>query len=229
MSTVYSTVPLGTRPSCPISRDIAARTVYCRFLKFHLLPCRSGGCYLTATLERGALPRRLNQSHHGNYRMAHTPSLTEQDIVEVLTGRGQRIVTAESCSGGLIAHRLTNVPGASACFWGGIIAYSNEMKELLLGVPAESLATHGAVSESTARAMAAGARTRYGVDYGLSVTGVAGPSGGTEEKPVGLVYVALAGPAGVTARRFRFEGNRAAVKGQTADAALALLWEVLST
>lgn len=160
--------------------------------------------------------------------MARSDPHIENRIVEHLVNRAQNLVTAESCSGGLIAHRITNVPGASACFLGGVVVYSNEMKTVLLGVSRETLAVHGAVSEPTARAMASGARERYGADYALAVTGIAGPSGGTPDKPVGLVYAALAASGGVTVRRFCFDGNRAAVKRQTADAAFELLWEVLA-
>lgn len=151
--------------------------------------------------------------------------IPEVEIIQVLTERGRRLATAESCSGGLIAHRLTNVAGASACFLGGVVVYSNEMKVKLLGVSEETLAAHGAVSKATAREMAAGARTRLGADYVVAVTGIAGPGGGTVEKPVGLVYIAVAAPGGIETRCFEFAGDRDAVKSQTAESALAFLRE----
>lgn len=151
----------------------------------------------------------------------------EAEIIQALTERGQRVATAESCSGGLIAHRLTNVAGASACFMGGAVVYSNEMKVKLLGVSEETLAAHGAVSEAAAREMAAGARTRLGADYAVAVTGIAGPTGGTPEKPVGLVYMAVAAPNGLDVRRCQFAGDRDAVKSQTAESALAFLREMI--
>lgn len=132
----------------------------------------------------------------------------ENRVVRELTDLQLLLVTAESCSGGLLAKRITDVPGASAMFQAGFITYSNEMKTALLGVSPELLATHGAVSEPVARAMAEGARERFvrdaGVDaervLGVALTGVAGPDGGTPEKPVGLVYIALATSAGTTVR-----------------------------
>lgn len=116
----------------------------------------------------------------------------ESVVVKALTERGQTLALAESCTGGLIAHRITNVPGASAVFVAGLVAYSNDAKQALLGVRADTLATHGAVSEPTANEMAEGVRARTGADYAVAVTGVAGPAGGTEAKPVGTVYLALA-------------------------------------
>lgn len=142
--------------------------------------------------------------------------------------QGLRLATAESCTGGLIAHRITNVPGASTFFVGGVVAYSNALKETLLGVRAETLAAHGAVSEATAREMASGARQRLGADVSIAVTGIAGPGGGTPEKPVGLVYMAVSAGDEVRAWRFVFSGSRAAIKRQTADAAFEALWEMLA-
>ena len=149
-------------------------------------------------------------------------------VVERLIARGSTLATAESCSGGLIAHLLTNVSGASQVFVGGVVAYSNEVKMSALGVPTDTLEAHGAVSEAVALAMAAGVRGRLAADYGIGVTGIAGPSGGSPDKPVGLVYVAVAGSGGATAIRHEFPGSRIEVKAQTAEAALQMMWEWLA-
>ena len=115
----------------------------------------------------------------------------EERIGALLAARGLSLVTAESCTGGLVGHRLTNVSGSSSYYLGGLVTYSNRLKEQLLGVPPATLEEHGAVSEATARAMARGARLRLDADLALAVTGISGPTGGTPQKPVGLVYVAL--------------------------------------
>ncbi|HUW62592.1 MAG TPA: CinA family protein [Candidatus Bathyarchaeia archaeon] len=137
------------------------------------------------------------------------------------------LATAESCTGGLIAHRITNVPGVSACYVGGVVAYSDEIKKALLGVGEGVLAAHGAVSEPVARQMAEGARTRLGADVAVAVTGIAGPGGGTAEKPVGLVYLAVSGASGTVVSREVFEGNREQIKAKTAEKALKMLLEYL--
>ena len=137
------------------------------------------------------------------------------------------LATAESCTGGLIAHRITNVPGVSACFVGGVVAYSDKLKASLLGVEDDVLAAHGAVSEPVARQMAEGARTRLGADVAVAVTGIAGPGGGTAEKPVGLVYFAVSGRAGTVVSREIFTGNRWVIKEKTAVKALEMVLEYL--
>jgi len=152
----------------------------------------------------------------------------EEHIGERLRANGQSLATAESCSGGLIAHRLTNVAGSSSYFLGGVVSYSNAAKASLLGVQASSLNAHGAVSEAVAREMAEGARGQFGADWAVACTGIAGPSGGTAEKPVGLVYIGLAGPAGTRVERCQFNGDRMSIKQQTADRALALVLEALT-
>ncbi len=133
------------------------------------------------------------------------------------------IATAESCSGGEVAHRITSVAGSSIYFLGGIVAYANEAKRSLLDVPQAVLDTVGAVSDACARAMAEGARSAFGADYAVSTTGIAGPGGATARKPVGLVYVALAGPNGTECHDHRFPGERRAVIDAAAEAALRLL------
>ena len=141
----------------------------------------------------------------------------------LLRGMKRTLAVAESCSGGLIAHRLTNVPGSSDYFLEGVVAYSNAAKIDLLFVPSGTLERHGAVSLQTAKAMARGVRRRARSDYGLAVTGIAGPSGGTADKPVGLVFIALAWRHGSEAKSHLFPGSRDRVKAQTAQSALDML------
>ena len=136
--------------------------------------------------------------------------------------------TAESCTGGLISASVTNIAGASAAFFGGIVSYDNSVKEKLLGVPAKTLAEKGAVSPETAKAMSEGARRALGVDYAVAVTGFAGPAGGgTPDKPVGLVYVSVASENGIIVTENHFSGDREAVRLQTVEKALALLLEAV--
>ena len=137
--------------------------------------------------------------------------------------RGLTLATAESCTGGLVAHLITEVPGSSAYLRGAIVAYADEVKRAELGVPADVLVAHGAVSAQVALAMADGVRARLGTDLGVGVTGVAGPDGGTEAKPVGLVYVAVAGRGPAEVRRFHWPGDRSENKRLSAEAALELL------
>lgn len=148
--------------------------------------------------------------------------LAEAVIVE-LRRRGSTLATAESCTGGLVSARLTDVPGASDVFVGGVVSYSNEVKEGQLGVPRDTLVEHGAVSEEVARAMASGVRSRLDATWGIGITGIAGPSGGTEDKPVGLVHWAVAGPDGVSAEHRVFRGNRSVVREWSCNSALDLL------
>jgi len=137
--------------------------------------------------------------------------------------RGLTFGTAESCTGGLIGAALTDVSGASSMFEGGILSYSNDVKMNVLGVSADTLAAHGAVSEETAREMAAGARRVLSVDYAVSVTGIAGPGGGTDDKPVGTVCFGLAGPDGVVSKRRLLPfGSRERIRKMTV--AVALKW-----
>ncbi len=142
--------------------------------------------------------------------------------------RGLTLATAESCTGGLVAKLITDTPGSSGYFRGGIVAYANETKELLLGVPSELIDGHGAVSAQVARAMALAAGTRTGATLAVAVTGVSGPGGGTEAKPVGLTYVAVAHAGGVEVRRYAWAGDRAANREASARAALELLLECMT-
>ncbi len=144
-------------------------------------------------------------------------------VGELLRGAGATLAIAESCTGGLVAERITSVAGSSDYFVGGAVVYSNRLKTELAGVPAELIAAHGAVSEPVARALAQGARTRFGADFGLGVTGIAGPSGGSEDKPVGIVHLAVAGPHDVQHRVARFPGDRERIRHQASQLALDLL------
>ncbi len=153
-------------------------------------------------------------------------SSLDDQLAELLPGR--TIATAESCSGGLLAARLTERPGASAYVAGGIVAYSNEAKTALLGVSAATITEHGAVSPEVAEAMAAGALERFGVDLGIGITGIAGPDGGTEEKPVGYVCVCVKAADGATmARDLVIPGDRDDIRDRTASLALHMLRRLL--
>jgi PncC family amidohydrolase len=147
----------------------------------------------------------------------------EDEIGTLLVAQGLTLVTAESSTGGLLGHRITNVPGSSAYYLGGFVAYANEMKESLLGVRRETLLAHGAVSEEAAREMARGARQRTGGDVAVAVTGSAGPTGETPDTPLGLVYIALSARDAEQCQRHVWQGDRLSNKGQSAEAALRLL------
>ena len=147
----------------------------------------------------------------------------EEVVGALLTERGLRLATAESCSGGLLAHRITNVPGSSVYFERGVVTYSNEAKTQWLGVPAEVISAHGAVSDRVAIAMAEGIRKIAGTDLGVGITGIAGPGGAAKEKPVGLVYIALAAEGGTQARKQQFFGDRDRVKTWSTAVALNLI------
>jgi nicotinamide-nucleotide amidase len=148
-------------------------------------------------------------------------------VGRLLLARRLTLAVAESCTGGLLGHRVTSVPGASAYFERGVLVYSNRAKEELLGVSAEILRAHGAVSDACAQAMARGVAARAGTACGLGITGVAGPDGGTPAKPVGTVFVGLAVGDAVGARRFHFEGDRASIKWQSTQMALDMLRRAL--
>jgi nicotinamide-nucleotide amidase len=158
--------------------------------------------------------------------MNNIETLVEQ-LANALTARGWTMATAESCTGGLIAGACTDRAGSSDWFERGFVTYSNAAKTELLGVPADLIAAHGAVSEPVARAMAAGARAHAPVQLAVAVTGVAGPSGGSAEKPVGTVWFGWATPEGVFTERQRFDGDRAAVRRATVAHALAGLLQRL--
>jgi PncC family amidohydrolase len=142
--------------------------------------------------------------------------------------RGLTVATAESCTGGWIAKLITDVAGSSGYFLGGVVSYSDTVKVALLGVEADQLAAHGAVSAQVAKAMAEGAARRTGASIGIAVTGISGPGGGSSSKPVGLTYVAVAGSSGAEVRRFVWAGDRSANREATARAALQLLLDRLA-
>jgi len=184
-------------------------------------PDRAAADKLIAPIE-AEIRRRLGDHVYG----------ADEETLEAAVGKMLRearltLAAAESCTGGLIGHRLTNVPGSSDYFAGSLVTYSNEAKTALLNVPEETIRRHGAVSADTARAMAEGAREAYGSDIAVSSTGIAGPSGGTAAKPVGLVYTAIAGLGDAIAEEHRLRGNREMVKGRAAQAALYLLYRAL--
>jgi nicotinamide-nucleotide amidase len=159
----------------------------------------------------------------GEYIFSRSAETLEEVVGQSLKRHGYTLATAESCTGGLLAGRITDVPGSSEYFLEGVVSYSNEAKIDLLGVPKKLINTHGAVSEQVAGAMAAGIRKRAGSTFGIGVTGVAGPGGGSEEKPVGLVYIALADDSQTTTRKFIFPGDRQFIRTLSVNAALDMV------
>lgn len=176
--------------------------------------------------ERAALEARLDrfiaalQRQVGDILLGVDGALLEEVVGRSLRQRHMTLGVAESCSGGLICHRLTNISGSSDYFQGGVVTYSNRAKMDLLGVAGDILEQKGAVSPETAAAMAQGVKELFHADFGLAVTGIAGPTGGTPDKPVGLVFMGLAGPKGVDTRCHQFPGDRERVKIMTAETAL---------
>lgn len=164
----------------------------------------------------------------GKYVFGTNGTTLEKAVGELLKRKGCWLATAESCTGGLLSARLTNTPGSSAYFKGGVISYADEIKERELDVLPETLARHGAVSEAVAREMAEGARKRLKADFALSITGIAGPQGGTAKKPVGTTYIGLAVPGCAPQAAYkRFSGNREQIRARAVTAALTLLWKAL--
>jgi nicotinamide-nucleotide amidase len=161
------------------------------------------------------------------YLFGRDERLVQELVLELCRVHGLTLGTAESCTGGLVAGRLTSVAGSSDVFRGGLVAYDNGVKETLLGVPSGLIAEHGAVSAEVAEAMAQGARERLGVDVAVSVTGIAGPGGGTPEKPVGLVFFHVAGPSGDRALRIELPGDRGVIRSRSTVAALHLVRRLL--
>jgi len=160
--------------------------------------------------------------------MEHDLQTLSARIGKALADRPLTVSTAESCTGGLLSHILTGVSGSSQYFIGGVVAYSNQIKEKVLGVRNKTLLEHGAVSEATAREMASGIRERFNTDIGLSTTGVAGPTGGTPSKPVGLVWIGISTHKATRAFEYHFEGSRDEVKVSTVSEVLTRLLELLN-
>ncbi len=163
----------------------------------------------------------------GSHIFAEEETTLEATIGKLLLKKGLTLATAESCTGGLVAHRITGVAGSSAYFRGSVVAYHNDIKVSELNVPTETLVTSGAVSEATARAMAEGACRRLGADVAVATSGVAGPSGGTPEKPVGTICIAVADAQGTVSKQFSFDRGRDLNITYTAQAVLTLLWQRL--
>jgi nicotinamide-nucleotide amidase len=178
--------------------------------------------------ERAAALERALAEPLSRYLFARDERPVEALVLDLCRARGWSLGTAESCTGGLVAARLTSVPGSSDVFTGGVVAYANAVKEEELGVPAALLAEHGAVSAEAAAAMAAGVRARLGVDVGVSVTGIAGPDGGTPAKPVGLVYLHAETPNESHGIEFSFPSDRDTIRMRAAVAALHLVRRLLS-
>ena len=155
------------------------------------------------------------------------PESLEVRVGQALKTRGWTLAVGESCTGGLLSHRLTGVAGSSDYFLGGVVAYSNPAKQALLGVDPLILEEHGAVSPETAKEMARGSRAGFLAHVGLSVTGIAGPGGGTQDKPVGLTYIGVITPEGERVQRYLWSGDREANKQASAEAALELLLQAL--
>jgi nicotinamide-nucleotide amidase len=176
---------------------------------------------------QGAYDRLLAAitERHGEALFSTGPAL--DDLVGDALADGHTIATAESCTGGLLSARLTARPGSSAYVLGGITAYANSAKEQLVGVPTAMLAEHGAVSPQVAAALAEGARNRFGAGIGVGITGVAGPDGGTADKPVGTVHLCVQGPDGGVERSLHLPGSRTAVRERSVTMAMHLLRELL--
>ncbi|MEQ8167287.1 MAG: competence/damage-inducible protein A [Candidatus Eremiobacterota bacterium] len=163
------------------------------------------------------------RSRLGDVIFGEGHDLLEHAVAQELSKKRLTLSVAESCTGGLISHKLTNVPGISEYFLESVVSYSNNAKIDLLKVPEELIKKHGAVSKKVAEAMAAGVKSLSRSDYAISVTGIAGPAGGTYEKPVGLVYIALTGPSGTEVQKFQFTGSREEIKERAALSALNML------
>jgi competence/damage-inducible protein CinA C-terminal domain len=164
----------------------------------------------------------------GKHFMGDGDITLESLILNFMKRHGLTLATAESCTGGNIAHLITSIPGSSSVFEGAAVTYSNAVKERLLGVKTETIELYGAVSEETVREMAQGAQQRFQVDYAVAVTGIAGPDGGTPEKPVGLVWIAVAGKNGVTVQKHLFGQERNINIERASMAALFMLWECMN-
>jgi nicotinamide-nucleotide amidase len=182
-----------------------------------------------SAVERGRAVAEAMRDALAPYLFSEDERSVSEIVIDLCRGRGLRLATAESCTGGMVASRITAVPGASDVFAGSVVAYSNEVKETGLGVPAELITAHGAVSAEVAAAMVEGARNRLGADVAVAVTGVAGPGGGTPAKPVGLVFVHAIGPDGEKSVRTELPGDRDMIRGRATAASLHLVRRLLES
>jgi nicotinamide-nucleotide amidase len=199
-------------------------TICAREFEIHVDLVVEPGAEERAAAVAGSLREQL-----GRYLFSENERTIAEIVLELCRARGLTLATAESCTGGMVAARLTSVAGASDVFLGSVVAYANAVKASELGVAQELLEQHGAVSAEAAAAMAHGVRARLGSDIGVGVTGVAGPDGGTEEKPVGLVFVHAVGPDGEEARRTELPGDREMVRGRATAASLHLVRRLLES
>jgi nicotinamide-nucleotide amidase len=203
--------------------DGVSATVCARDFEIHVdLIVRERGAGRAEALST-ALRERL-----GRHLFAEDEEPVEELVLAACRAQGLSLATAESCTGGLVAARLTSVPGSSDVFLGGVVAYSDEVKASELGVPTDVIRRHGAVSPETAAAMATGAREQLRANVGVAVTGVAGPGGGTAEKPVGLVHLHVEGPNRGRALELNLPGDREAVRARATVAALHLVRTLLA-
>jgi len=199
-------------------------TICAREFEIHVDLVVEPGAEERAAAVSGSLREQL-----GRYLFSEDERTIAEIVLDLCRARQVTLATAESCTGGMVAARLTSVPGSSDVFVGGVVAYANAAKTSELGVAQEVLEQHGAVSAETAAAMAHGVRARLGVDIGVAVTGVAGPNGDSEEKPVGLVFVHAVGPDGEEARRTELPGDRDMVRGRATAASLHLVRRLLES
>jgi nicotinamide-nucleotide amidase len=204
--------------------DGVEATICAREFEIHVdLLSGPGGSERSAAIA-AALRERL-----GKHLFSEDERTISELVLDLCRRQGLTLATAESCTGGLVASRLTGIPGSSDVFVGGVVAYADGVKEEELGVARAVLEAHGAVSAEAAAAMARGVRARLGADVAVAVTGVAGPGGGTEEKPVGLVFLHAVGPDGEEARRTELPGDREMVRGRATAAALHLVRRLLES
>jgi nicotinamide-nucleotide amidase len=203
--------------------DGVEATICAREFEIHVDLVVEPGAEGRAAALDAALAERL-----GRWLFARDERSVEELVLALAGTRGLRLATAESCTGGMVAARLTGVPGSSASFVGGVVAYADDVKRSELDVPEEPLAKHGAVSAEVAAAMAEGARHRLDADVAVAVTGIAGPGGGTPEKPVGRVHLHAAGPDGSLARMLDLPGGREQVRVRATVTALHLLRALLT-
>jgi nicotinamide-nucleotide amidase len=203
--------------------DGVEATICARDFEIHVDLLVEPGMDERADLLESALVQRL-----GQWLFARDERRVEELVLSLAASRGLRLATAESCTGGLVAARLTDIPGSSESFIGAVVAYADEVKRSELGVPEELLVEHGAVSAEVAAAMAEGARRTLEADVAVAVTGIAGPEGGTPEKPIGLVYIHASGPDGSFARRLDLPGERDQIRVRATVTALHVLRALLA-